>query len=73
MKTPHPKFALSASISTPALLMTAHDSSTALNDWVNFNGSKASLGGSFGVSGRPGSGLNSISFTGLLPAFNQWS
>lgn len=67
--------------------VTVHDASTAFDDSVNFNGSKASLGGSFGVSGLPDSGLNSISgtviatfqadpgyvFTGLMLAFDQWS
>lgn len=67
--------------------VTIDDASTAFNDSVSFNGSKASLGGSFGVTGLPGSGLNSISgtviatfqadpgyvFTGVMLAFDQWS
>lgn len=67
--------------------VTVHDSSTAFNDWVNFNGAKASLGGSFSASGEAGSGTNyshghvhatfqadpGYVFTGLSIAFDQWS
>jgi hypothetical protein len=67
--------------------LTVHDESTVFNDWVNFNGAKASLGGSFSVSGEPNTGTNRVSgyvhatfqanpgyvFTGLSIAFDQWS